>query len=118
MWVRLDSIHRRACGNAVAVVVGSCSLQKSLELPSLRTWQTSRRISTFDNIFVEIDKTKVTIRQLKLLVPPLHAHDIRAWSVKGLNQARRKKRNKYARPLERVKQACEGVCCKMQHCRV
>jgi hypothetical protein len=83
-------------------VVGSCSLQESLELPSLWSWQTSWRISAFNHIFVKIHKTKVTVRQLKLLIPSLHAYNVGTWSVKSLDQARRQKRNEDARPLERV----------------
>jgi hypothetical protein len=83
-------------------VVGCCSLQESLELPPLWSWQASWGISTFNNIFVKIHKTKVTIGQLEFLIPSLHAYNVRTWSVKGLDQPRRQKRNEDACPLERV----------------
>jgi hypothetical protein len=69
-------------------MVGSCSLQEGLELPALRARQTCWRVSTFDDIFVEIHKTEISIRQFQFLVPPLNAHNVRTRSIKSLDQTR------------------------------
>jgi hypothetical protein len=42
-------------------MVGSCSLQEGLKLPALRARKTCRRIGAFNNIFIEIHQTEISI---------------------------------------------------------
>jgi hypothetical protein len=98
----LNGIQRRSSRNTKAVVVGSCSLQESLELPTLRSRQTRRRIGAFNNILVKINQTEISIRQLQFLVSPLDTNDVRTRSVEGLDEACWQDGNEDTCPLERV----------------
>jgi hypothetical protein len=88
MGISFNGVQWRAGRNTIAVVVGSCSLQECLKLPALRARQTCWRISTFNDIFVEIHQTEISIGQLQFLIAPLYAHNIRTWSIKSLDQTR------------------------------
>jgi hypothetical protein len=98
----LNGIQWRSSRNTKTVMVGSCSLQESLELPTLRSRQTCRRISAFNNVLVKINQTEISVRQLQFLISPFNADNVWTWGVESLNKTCWQDRNEDACPLEWV----------------
>lgn len=102
MGKELGRVGWRPDGYSVSVVVRSCCLQQSHELPPYLAWKRRWLIGALDAVLIKIDQHKVVIGKLETVIALLHAHNVWARCFESGDESSGKDGNEDTAPFHRV----------------